>query len=30
MSTAENRKYNPIEYLQRERAATTRSEFYQG
>ena len=30
MSTAENRKYNSIEYLQRERAATTRSEFYQG
>lgn len=30
MSTAETRKYNAIEYLQRERAATTRSEYYQG
>ena len=30
MSTAEKRKYNPIEYLERERAATTRSEYYQG
>ena len=30
MSTPENQKFNPIEYLQRERTATTRSEFYQG
>jgi Uma2 family endonuclease len=30
MSTAEKQKYNAVEYLERERAATTRSEFYQG
>ena len=30
MSTAEKQKYNAIEYLERERAATTRSEYYQG
>ena len=30
MSTAEKRKYSALEYLERERAAQTRSEYYQG